>query len=73
MIGNKNLLAEMKNLKQFEILTKNIVAIQNQSLSVKEQVQIIEILANSLPEFAKNKLIKSLSKNPVLNYFRGKI
>ena len=70
LIQNNNLLSQMIDLKKFEILAKNIIAIQDQSLSVKQQLKLISSLEKAnLPPYALEKLKRCLYKNPDLSYF----
>ena len=56
----------------FEILTKNIISIQGQPLSFKQQLHLISSLRTAnLPSYAKEKLNKCLDKNPNFNYFKN--
>ena len=70
-LRNEKLLPQMKELKNFEIISKNIIAIQDPSLSVGQQLNLIQNLEKAkFPEYVNDNLKKCLDKNPDINYFR---
>lgn len=69
LLYNSNLRIQISRLLKFKILTQNIKEIQNQSLTVRNQMNIIEKLQKSLSGFCLTKLNNCISKNPDLDSF----